>query len=201
MHAIAVAMLAVVIAAPAAAANKCAGNKIKATGKKAYCLLAREAKEAANGTLDAVAVQKCRDKFSATFVKSEATLSCLTVGDDATIEGKVDAFVADVDGRLSPPPSTISDCQAHKITASGRKAKCLLGLAGKAAAKGAPTDPLRVMKCETKLTDAFADADARDDCTTTGDGADLEDVVDAFVYDVVDELGGSPSGAFVEPVP
>jgi hypothetical protein len=89
--------------------NKCQGAKIKAAGKKAQCLLGLEAKEVATGSpKDPAKVQKCMDKFSSTFSKSEAKGGCATTGDTQDIEDKVDAFVEDADCELGGGPAC--DC-------------------------------------------------------------------------------------------
>jgi hypothetical protein len=80
----------------------CASAKLKAAGRTASCLLALEAKEASKGTpVDAAKAQKCRDKLSLTFAKTESKGGCNTSGDAQDIEDKVDAYVDDVDEELA----------------------------------------------------------------------------------------------------
>jgi hypothetical protein len=82
-------------------------------------------------------------------------------------------------------------CAGSKIKAAGKKAKCLLGLAAKQAATGVSPDPEKVQKCKDKFALAFAKAEARGVCTTTGDADAIESKVDAFVADVGGELPGT----------
>lgn len=85
------------------APNKCQGVKIKAAATEATCKLVLEAKQAAKGpAVDPAKVAKCETAFAKTFAKSEAKGECSTTGDAAGIGSMVDAFVVDVDRRLSP---------------------------------------------------------------------------------------------------
>jgi hypothetical protein len=178
-----------VLGGDARAQNKCAATKIKAAGKKAACLLGLEAKSAKTGTAPANdKVANCMSKFSSTFTKAEAKGGCITNGDDAAIETKIDAFVADVDAETGTAPPTSNACQSSKLKAAGKMAKCLLGLAGKEAGSGVPPAPEKVARCKDKFSAAFAKAETRDGCATTGDADAIEDKVDAFVADVDAEL-------------
>jgi hypothetical protein len=81
--------------------NKCEGTKLKAAAQKASCKCSLEAKQAATGgIIDPAKVAKCEATFSKSFAKSEAKGGCNTTADAAAIEGKVDAFVTDVDTEL-----------------------------------------------------------------------------------------------------
>jgi hypothetical protein len=87
--------------------NRCESDKIKAAAKKTVCKCALESKQAARGgTIDPAKVAKCEATFSKSFAKAESKGACNTTGDAAAIEGKVDAFVADVDAELPPEPTT-----------------------------------------------------------------------------------------------
>jgi hypothetical protein len=86
------------------------------------------------------------------------------------------------------PPASADKCSGAKIKAAGKKASCLLGLEAKEAATGTAPDPAKVQKCIAKFTSAFAKAEARPPCNTTGDVAVIEAKVDAFVADVDTEL-------------
>jgi ELWxxDGT repeat protein len=176
--------LIALLAGSSHAASKCAAAKLKATGRKAYCLLKLDSKQTATGQIqDAVKVQKCRDKFSAAFVKADGGDDCVNTGDAAAIETKVDGFVGDAVSALTPgSPPAASRCQAAKIKAAGKKAKCLLGLESKEA-KGGSVDPLKVQACRDKLSAAFEKAEKGTDCTTSGDAPTIEAAVDTFVAD------------------
>jgi hypothetical protein len=177
----------------AQAQNKCAGAKIKAACKKAQCILGLEAKSCSGGApVDPAKLAKCISKYTSTFSKLEAKGGCLTTGDVQDIEDKVDAFVADVDTELCTGGPG-GKCAATKIKAAGKKQCCLLGLEAKQASTGDPIDPAKAQKCRDKFAQAFAKADAKGGCDTTGDAQDIEDKVDAFVADADTELSsGGP---------
>ena len=83
--------------------SRCQGLKIRAAAAQARCLLILEAREARRGEpVDPLRVAKCQHKFDVTWADLEAGPGCETTGDAGTIDGKVDAFVSDVDGELNP---------------------------------------------------------------------------------------------------
>ncbi|HLY37574.1 MAG TPA: endo alpha-1,4 polygalactosaminidase [Candidatus Binatia bacterium] len=172
-------------------AQVCASGKIKAAGKAAACLLNADARGARGQTVDAATLQACRDKLEAPlhgdFARAEARGGCLTTGDAGTIEGKIDAFVDDVDGTLAV--GTPNVCQSAKLRAAARETSCLLGLRAKAAT-GTTLDSSRVQRCKDRLggpAGTFTREDAGGGCATNGDAGTIEDKVDAFVDDVVAE--------------
>jgi hypothetical protein len=189
---LAISILFLGLSGTALAQNQCAAAKIRAAGKKAKCLLSLEAKEAKTSTApDSLKVQRCKDKLSATFSTNETNGGCLTTGDADEIEDKVDAFVADVDGELYS--GGVDACAWAKLKAAGKEAACLLGLMAKAAANGNAPDATKVARCKEKLLTAFTKAETKGGCNTTGDAADIDNKVDAFVVDADGELSGSPT--------
>ena len=102
-------------------------------------------------------------------------------------------------GTLASAAGTAAqECAARKIKAAGKKAACLLSLDAHVA-KGGTADPAKVQACKDRLGDptrgAFAHAEARGGCLTTGDASAIEDKVDAFVDDVYTALDvGTPNG-------
>ena len=202
---------ALVTATPVLAQNTCAGAKIKAAAKKASCLLTLAAGQASKGgTIDPVKVTKCQSNVTDNGIpgkptgfakiESKATrVPCLTVGDAAPFEAMVDAFVDDVVTDLDVATGTNPNaCEGSKIKATAKKVKCLATLQSKQAAKGGTIDPLKVLKCESGVTDngvpgkptGFAKIEGKAPCNTIGDGAAIEAKVDAFIADVVDALRG-----------
>jgi Domain of unknown function DUF11 len=177
------------------AQNKCAGAKIKATCKEASCKAALEAKQAGSGgTVDAAKVAKCAAAFSKSFAKSEAKGGCATTGDAATIEGKVDAFVLDLDTELDVGTGTNPNgCEGDKIKATAKKASCKCSLEAKQASNGGTIDPAKVAKCEATFSKSFAKSEAKGGCNTTGDTVTIESKVDAFLADVDTELPTVPT--------
>jgi hypothetical protein len=83
----------------------CKDKKAKATGKKVAGLLkafGKNEKKPYPAKL-AVDISKAQSKFTKSFTKAESKSGCLTSGDSGTIEGKVDAFVADVIADIADP--------------------------------------------------------------------------------------------------
>jgi hypothetical protein len=84
--------------------NDCASAKLKAAGSGAKCRLTLEASELSKGVVpEAEKIQKCTDKLSASYAKADVKGGCSNPGDGSSIEGKIEAFVADVDSELDPP--------------------------------------------------------------------------------------------------
>src|SRR5919201_2664848 len=132
---VALGALAFVAVSGTAEATKCQGEKIKAAGKKALCKAVLEGKQAAaGGTIDPAAIAKCEAKLSAAYAKQQLGTTCVTTGDAAAIESKVDAFVADLANELDVNTGTNPNkCEGEKIKASGKKALCKLALVAKQA--------------------------------------------------------------------
>jgi hypothetical protein len=130
--------------------------------------------------------------------------------DLAALGAKVDAFVADVVSEIDPqfPTFQANDCNAGKKTCMWKTASCLLQAALTAVKKSEPVDDEAVQKCKTTFSDAskpekgcIAKLEARADrnpgkpkkqCSVrhnTGSAIQaLEDKIDAFVADVVNEI-------------
>jgi hypothetical protein len=184
--------------AGATPAQKCASAKIKLAGKKAACLLNLDAGEEAKAvTKDPLKVQKCKDKLSSAFVKTDGKGGCALTGDGQTIENKVDAFVADIDDDLSlcndAASSPCRKCQSAKLKNVGKKAACLTGLKAKEAAGGG-LDPLKVQKCKDKFSSAYVKLDGKGGCVNPGDFSVEEPKVDSFSDDVFSEIPSSSPG-------
>ena len=89
------------------AGDACKSSKLKGTGKKAFDLLKAYGKNIKLNpdTKLLTNVSKAESKFTKAFTKAEGKGGCLTTADSGAIEDKVDAFVMDVIGELSPSPS------------------------------------------------------------------------------------------------
>jgi len=209
----AIALLAIFIASVvhAQTVNPCSSKKKLCVAKKEAALLkCHTTAEKTGATVDAACLQKAHEKFDGgatpsqgCFAKLEAKGGCLTTGDTAALEGKVDAFVSDVVQGLDPgyPAPVTNTCSAGKKTCVAKKAKALLKCHSKAEKTGT-LDATCVQKAQIKFADpvngCFAKLEAKGGCLTTGDTTALESTVDAFVDDVVCELdpgsGTCPSG-------
>jgi hypothetical protein len=119
---------------------------------------------------------------------------CLTTGDAAAISDKIDAFVDDVWDAVNAMAAGPSRCDAHKIRAAGKKTRaktaCYLLVApgSEPVLRGADC----LTKAEGKFNSAVAKAESGDDCSATGQTDALEDIVDAFLDDLLSELSPSP---------
>src|SRR5262245_54734396 len=79
-------------------------------------------------------------------------------------------------------------CTAAKQSAIGKEAAALLDCHAKAAKKGVAVDSSCLAKANAAYVKAFVKADAAGGCLTTGDAADAESSMGAFVDDVVAAL-------------
>src|SRR6185436_4086413 len=101
-----------------------------------------------------------------------------------------------IDSALSPGiPPAANACQAAKLKAAGKKAKCLLGLEAKEASSGEPKDPAKVTKCKDKLSSSFEKAETKPPCLTSDDFGPIETQIDNLVDDVDAEANPDPSCA------
>src|SRR5690349_12894713 len=192
---IAVCVVTLGVAGAASAQNKCQGAKIKDAGKKASCLAGLQSKVAASGgTVDPAKVAKCDAKVSAAYDKLEAKPGCNTTGDKNAIEAKVDSFINDLVSELATG-TLPNKCQGAKIKDAGKKAQCVTGLQAKVAAAGGTVDPLKLAKCQAKVSAAYAKLEAKPGCNTTGDAGAIESKVDSFTDDLNGELnvGAAPT--------
>src|SRR5262249_2721114 len=155
-------------------AQHCAAAKMKAAGKATECLLVIDAKAAAGSPIDPVRLQRCRDQLGdstrGAFARAEARGECIITGDAFAVQGQIDTAVSGLDTPLGV--GTPSACQAAKLMAAGKKAKCLLALQAKGATSGF-VDPQHVQACSEKMSAGFQRAEARGPCGTTGDAASV----------------------------
>jgi hypothetical protein len=170
--------------------SKCTAAKFKEAGKKAAAKASCQSKAAAKGlAVDPACLAKAETKFDAGWTKAEAKGDCVTTADNAAIEAKVDAHIADLVTELTGGNPGPSKCTAAKLKEAGKKASAKSKCYSKAAAKGLAVDPACLAKAETKFNAGWAKAEAKNDCLApTGDLATIEGKVDAFLADLVSEL-------------
>jgi hypothetical protein len=72
-------------------------------------------------------------------------------------------------------------CAGSKLKATGKAAGVKLGCHSKAAKQGAVVDGGCLANADAKLTNAFAKAEARGGCATTGDVGDVDAILDSNV--------------------
>jgi hypothetical protein len=197
-------VIAVADAASAETINKCNAAKRKCVAKLATALLGCHAKAVKGGDpVDAECLDKAHTKFdggaTATdgcFEKLETKfgVECLTQDDQAIVETRVDAFVADVVAALEPsyPAVVTSPCTAGKLKCVAQNNAALLNCQAKAALKGT-LDPKCVLKAQQKFDGALLDPpdaskgcfekleEKADGCLTTDDTAALAQEVASAV--------------------
>ena len=202
MLALGVFALVALSAGSAHAQAKCQSAKIKATGKKASCLLGVHSKAVAkNLPPDGAKIAACVSKFNASFTKAELG-TCSTTSDASAIESMVDSFVNDTVADVAGPAPAPSKCQSAKVKAAGKKASCLLGVEAKGVSKALLPDGAKIAACKTKFSAAFAKADTGTSCgVTVGDGNVIEAKVDAFVDGITCKLDPGTACACGSPAP
>jgi hypothetical protein len=94
---------------------------------------------------------------------------------------------------VTPAGAQANKCDASKLKATGTKcygkAKCVV----KAASKGDPIDGVCNDRAEAKFMKAFAKAEGKGGCSTTGDTVAIEGKVDAHILDLTSELWPDPT--------
>ncbi len=194
------------VSLPAGAA-KCLPGKIKCAIKKKACLLG-VAKKAFPG--DPVKIAKCKDGFDLNpaipakgcFSKQDQKVGndCLTTGDAAVIEAKIDAHVQDIVDEMNPANFVGSNkCQNAKVGCVLKYNSCVLGLFAKAGKTGGPIDSTKLPKCIDGLTSCIGKLETKYaignpsgiECFTYGDTIALRNKDDAFIDDLIAELASA----------
>jgi hypothetical protein len=80
------------------------------------------------------------------------------------------------------------NCAPAKLRAAGKKATMKIACYRRALQSGSSLDTNCIARAEERFVRAFAAADARGGCATTGDAGDVEAIVDQFVADLVAKL-------------
>jgi hypothetical protein len=183
-----------------AIANKCLGGKTRCVNTKVAGLLKCHIKAEKSGLpLDPACVQKCTDKFDGGTAPTRGCFArlevrnyapCITFGDSAAQEAKVDAFVLDMVQELdagSPGPP----CSAGKEKCVLKKTGGLLKCQEKCDRDPAKCGSVQT-DCENKVTakfvGCFGTLQHEGVCNFGGDWVVIEPKVDAFVEDVRSEL-------------
>jgi len=103
-----------------AGARVCAGTKLRATGKKARAKLRCHAKAVLRGVQVAPSCfSKAEVQFAKTFDGADAGGGCAVTNDKASIENKVDGFVADAASELPSSPTTSTTTTSTTSTITG----------------------------------------------------------------------------------
>jgi plastocyanin len=188
--AIAVLVVTGSVAAKPTPAAKCLSAKLKATAKKAVVKVGCYAKAAKRGKpLDPACFDKAEAAFVKAIARAEAKGGCASIGDAPALEATVDEFVDAVitalpDGGTKPG----GKCAASKAKASAKYASAELLCQATAATKGVGVDAECIEKAEAAFDKAFAKAEQKGGCATTGDVDALDATADEFADDVIAQL-------------
>jgi hypothetical protein len=175
--------------------GKCSSSKLKVAGKHAAARGKCVAKAIGKGVVvDPACTGKADGKVGPAFAKAEAKGDCLAPGGDAgAIFAKDAVFVDDVHQTVNAGVVTpASKCDSKKVQAATKKAADKAGCHAKAIGKAISVEPACLAKAEGKFSAATSKAEAGTDCTSAGQAAALEAIVDAFVTDLVGELTSGP---------
>lgn len=108
-----------------------------------------------------------------------------------TMCGALFALAATAHAGASP----LQKCAAAKVKATATGLRKQLGCEGKAVSNGTGVDPICLAGAATKLTAAFAKAEAAGGCLIAGDAAPTDVAIDALVLTLVEQLpGGATAG-------
>lgn len=175
---------------PALAAT-CQQAKLNAAGKRTASTLLCYAKSVnADGAVDAQCLDRASSVFVAAFARAEQRMECATLGDAATVAGTVDGCVAGLTSQLdaTSPPAGTEACVVSKLRAVGTALKAEIKCYGKQSGDGGAPDPACLERAERSLSSAFARAELRGDCATTGDTTAVGSTVDACLTNILDDL-------------
>ncbi len=81
-------------------------------------------------------------------------------------------------------------CATSKQKAAAKKLLAKVICHGNAIKKSVPVDPACLTKAETKFNEAFTKAEGKGGCTTTGDTAAIEQLIDETLADLLEALPG-----------
>jgi hypothetical protein len=180
--------------------NRCAGTKTRCVmGKTHVCgvagvrgvLKCYQRADLRTSPVDpeclSLAVSELRDCFR----DAERRLGdCLTWGDSATVQAKIDAFARDVVRDLDPNPKPNSNpCTVGKMKAVAEATAAKLGCFEDAFKRPPGTvDPACLAAPSSHLAYVWSRVEDNGGCLTTADLVLLEAKVDAFVADMIAAL-------------
>lgn len=101
---------------PSMTVNRCASLKLRAAARKTRGKLVCHAKAAKKSVaIDPLCLSRVDANFAQAWAKAESVPPCLTTGDEAAIEAKIDAFVNEI-AFLLPAPSTTTSSTSTSTT-------------------------------------------------------------------------------------
>jgi phosphohistidine phosphatase SixA len=181
--------------AAATPAQKCIAVKLDATARALAAHVACQARALQKNTAVRAGCHESADRrLDTAFARIEARGACAFTGDEGAVDTAVDALVDALVAGQTP-----GKCGATKLRLAAQKAFVELGCHRVGVRHGEPPAVPCLTKAVTRFLAAFARADARLACGTTGDAPAVQAILDAFVTQTTARLIDG-SGA-VEPKP
>jgi cysteine-rich repeat protein len=173
-------LLASVVSAAPAPADRCSASKVKATAKNALKTHLCHAKASKKGLpVDVDCLFKAADRMLASFNKAEGKGGCLTIADFVAVEAIADQLVSDnVSALPDAGGSDAQACASSKRKAAGKKASGRLKCRAKAAKRAEPVEGNCLAKADGKLAASFSKAESKGGCATAGDSGSICSAVD-----------------------
>lgn len=176
-------------------ARKCQATKLKAAGKACDCRHAVASKALATG--GSPDFSKCAAKLADAFAKAESKGGCPNTGEGAGVDGRLTSLVSDLETALgaSMASGDAAACVAAKLKAAGKKCACAHKVQATATLKKAVPD---FTACDAKLDAAYAKAEAKGGCPTSGDAEAMCDVVQASFAEVEADIADRDTTTFAQ---
>jgi dienelactone hydrolase len=185
------------IAGPTKSAQ-CQAAKLKAAGKACDCRNGIAAKALASGATPDYA--KCAQKLTDAFTKAETKGGCPITGEGAGVDGRLAGLVNDLSTALQASGATAdaAKCIAAKLKAAGKQCACAHKAQALATLKVVQPD---FSKCDAKLDAAYAKADAKATCPTTGDAEPISGQVQGTFAEVEADIADRDTAVYAGPGP
>jgi len=163
-------------------AVRCASRRERAAARLASDLLGCASDVARGRPFDPACTTRAHDRATAAYAAAATAGGCgLAGGFTAGTITAADGLAADVATAVNATPG--GRCEAVKLDAAGRKA------VAKLRCHSLPSAPTCLTHAEERFGRAFARAQARGDCTASGDAGAVEAAVDDYVDTIVTGRG------------
>ena len=165
---------------------RCATAKLRAVGRAAAGELDCQAQAASGGVpVRASCVRRRLTAFATAFTRAESRGGCAATGDATAVGAEVEEFVALVASALPDGGNRAGRrCAAAKLRATAARVRGELACHAQVMERGATVRPACLARRETGFATAFARAQAKRGCATTGDAEAIETEVDRFIASV-----------------
>ncbi len=169
-------------------AQRCTAVKLDAAARAVAAHVGCHARAVEKSTAVRLGCHESADRrLDVAFARIEARGGCEFVADVGAIDTAIDALVDALLAGASP-----GRCGATKLRTAAQRAFGELACHRVAARHGAAPAPACQDKAEERFLAAFARADKRLGCATTGDAAAVQAILDAFVAETATRLTDGP---------